>query len=129
MEELPKALRKIDESFKRLVVEEYLSTGCSKGYLSRKYKIRGKSAIHEWLTIFGYEDLPRKQMIKFISPLQSSPPPMAKDSQDVQALQKRIKELERQLEDEKLRSEAYSRIIDLAERELKIPIKKKPDTK
>jgi transposase len=129
MAELPKAQRKIDESFKRLVVDEYLSTGCSKGYLLRKYNIRGKSAIHEWLTNYGYQDLPRRQITRFTSPQASTPPPMAKDNTDVQALQKRIKDLERQLEDEKLRSEAYARIIDLAERELKIPIKKKPSTK
>ena len=44
-------------------------------------------------------------------------------------LEEKIKELERQLEDEKLRSEAYQRIIEKAEKELKVPIRKKPNTK
>lgn len=39
-------------------------------------------------------------------------------------LQHKIRELERQLEDEKLRSEAYLRIIEKAEKELRIPIRK-----
>jgi len=41
----------------------------------------------------------------------------------------RIKELECQLEDEQLRSEAYNRMIDIAERNLNIPIRKKSNTK
>ena len=41
----------------------------------------------------------------------------------------RIKELERQLEDEQLRSDAFNRMIDIAEKELQIPIRKKSNTK
>lgn len=41
----------------------------------------------------------------------------------------RIKELERLLEDEQLRSEAYRRMIDIAEKEYHVPIRKKPNTK
>ena len=48
---------------------------------------------------------------------------------DQHLLQKKLKELERQLEDEKLRSEIYLRIIEKAEKELNIPIRKKPNTK
>jgi transposase len=42
-----------------------------------------------------------------------------------QTLESRIKELERLLEDEQLRSDAYKRMIDVAEKELNIPIRKK----
>ena len=42
---------------------------------------------------------------------------------------KRIKELERQLEDEQIRSFGYSKMIDIAEEQLKVSIRKKPDTK
>ena len=48
---------------------------------------------------------------------------------DTESLNKRIKELERDLEDAKLKAEGYSRMIDIAERELKIKIRKKPSTK
>ena len=44
-------------------------------------------------------------------------------------LEKRIKELERQLEDEQIRSFGYSKMIDIAEDQLNISIRKKPDTK
>jgi len=52
-----------------------------------------------------------------------------KEVKSVNELQQRIKELERQLEDEKLRAEAYARIIDKAEKDLKIPLRKKPGTR
>jgi hypothetical protein len=44
-------------------------------------------------------------------------------------LEARIKQLERQLEDSQLKEEAYRRMIDIAEKELKISIRKKPNTK
>ena len=42
-----------------------------------------------------------------------------------QTLEQRVKELERLLEDEQLRSEAYKRMIEIAEKDLNIPIRKK----
>ena len=101
-----------DESFKRMVIEEYLSTGCCKMELLRKYNIHFKSAIQTWMRKLGYEDSERRQKIKFDSNLPFTVP-MAKN-ENIRELQKRIQELEQQLQDEKLRSEAYSRIIDKA---------------
>jgi hypothetical protein len=46
-----------------------------------------------------------------------------------EAQEQRIKDLERSLEDEQLRSEAYSRMIGIAEKEFNIPIRKKSSTK
>lgn len=45
-----------DVSFKRKIIEEYLSTGCTKAYLLRKYDITFKSAIQTWMRILGYSD-------------------------------------------------------------------------
>src|SRR5688572_18542959 len=115
-----------DESFKRMVIEEYLTTKCDKRELLGKYNIRFRSAIQTWMKKLGYEDIHRPQRIKFDSSL---PLPMAAKNENVRELQKRIQELEQQLQDEKLRSEAYSRIIDKAEKELKVSIKKKPNTR
>jgi len=41
-----------DESFKRKVIEEYLSTGHSKMSIQRKYNIHFKSAICTWMKRF-----------------------------------------------------------------------------
>jgi hypothetical protein len=51
------------------------------------------------------------------------------NGQDSKDLQKRIKELERQLENAKLKAEGYELMIEIAEKELKIPIRKKSGTK
>ena len=44
-------------------------------------------------------------------------------------LKKRIFELERQLKDAELKAIAYSTMVDIAEKEFKIPIRKKLNTK
>src|SRR6478609_3897620 len=100
-----------DESFKRMVIEEYLATKCSKMELLRKYNIHFKSAIQTWMKKLGYEDTVQAERIRFgVSlPLNLA---MSTKSENVRELQKKIQELEQQLQDEKLRSEAYSRIID-----------------
>jgi translation initiation factor 2B subunit (eIF-2B alpha/beta/delta family) len=48
---------------------------------------------------------------------------------DKDELIKRIRELERQLEDEQMRSFGLSKMIDIAEDQLKISIRKKSATK
>ena len=115
-------------SFKKKVIEEYLSTGCTKMFLLRKYNIQFKSAIQTWMRILGYTDPHRQpQKLKFGKIIITSLPKKKKLPET--DLQKKIRELERQLEDEKLRSEAYARIIEIAEKEYKIPIRKKPNTR
>jgi capsule polysaccharide export protein KpsE/RkpR len=54
---------------------------------------------------------------------------MAEDTPEIRALKARIKQLERELEDSKLLTEAYSLMITTAEEQLKIPIRKKFNTK
>jgi len=117
-----------DESFKRMVIEEYLATKCSKMELLRKYNIHFKSAIQTWMRRLGYEDTHRPEKLKFDEALPLTVF-MGTKSENTRELQRRIQELEQQLQDEKLRSEAYLRIIDKAEKELKISIKKKPNTR
>lgn len=117
-----------DESFKRMVIEEYLSTRCNKMELLRKYNIHFKSAIQTWMKKLGYEDTHRIQRIKFDRSLPLNLA-MTTKSENILELQKQVRELEQQLQDEKLRVEAYSRIIDKAEKELKVSIKKKLNTK
>lgn len=121
-----KIIQIYSEEFKRKVIDEYLSTGVPKMVLLRKYGIKSKSGIQRWMKKFGYTDI-----YKAVAPTFTfiTSPTLIKKLKDEHELRKRIKELERQLAEEKLRSEAYVRIIDKAEKELKIPIRKKPNTK
>ena len=123
-----KVIQIYSEPFKRRVIEEYLNSGVPKIDLLRKYGIKSKSGIQRWMKKFGYTDVYRSPGINFIS-LTSADLKKKPDSENDNELHKKIRELERQLAEEKLRSEAYARIIDKAEKELKIPIRKKPNTK
>ena len=116
------------EAFKRSVIEEFLSGDLSKIELRRKYNIGGKSAILTWMRQLGYcghNPVPKKPKFESTS-LEIS---MAAPEKSNLELQKEINDLKRKLEDEKLRSEAYLRIIQKAEEELKTSIKKKRGTK
>jgi hypothetical protein len=114
------------------VIEEYLRTGVPKKELIVKYDIRSKGAFKSWMRQLGYEDFYVKSSslkanhnnIEMVEESNRNEP-----EGDKETLTKRIKELERLLEDERLKSEAYSRMIELAEKELKISIRKKANTR
>ncbi len=113
--------RSYTEEFKLKVIEEVLLGLISKEQARRKYNIKGKSGILKWMRKFG------------LAGHQSLPPNFAsmKENADTSKdeLLKRIKQLERQLEDAQIRAEGYSRMIDLAEEQLKIKIRKNSNTK
>ena len=102
------------------IIQEVLSGSISKEAAKRKYGIRGNSAILKWMRKFGYQG----------NPYQPTEVMESKDlSDDPADLKLRIKALEKALADAKLSSEAYSTMIDIAEQEFKIPIRKKFVTK
>jgi hypothetical protein len=51
------------------------------------------------------------------------------EKQQLEELQKRLKLLEKQLEDARIKNIALETLVDVAEKELKIPIRKKPGAK
>ena len=104
------------ESLKRAVVLEVKSQQISKEEARRKYGIKGHSTILKWIRKFEGSDPLLQSLMDY-------------SNSDKKELIKRIKELERQLEDEQIRSFGYSKMIDIAEEQLKVPIRKKPDTK
>lgn len=125
---------KYSEKFKRKVIEEYLRKGCTKMDLVRKYKIRSKSGITTWMQELGYEDVNRKMY--YFEVLNRTTLMAGKKSKkqktpvsEQAALLEKIKLLELKLEEEKLRTEMYSRMVKIAEKDLNIPIRKKYNTK
>lgn len=115
------------ESERRAIIEEYLQGGQTKVEIWRHYT--GYSDEHgqilRWMRQLGYVE--RTIHRRLVSSY--SMPATNKSQPSVEELQQRIKQLERQLEDSQLKEEAYRRMIDIAEKELKISIKKKSDTK
>jgi hypothetical protein len=104
------------DSLKREVIWEVQSGLLSKIEARGKYNIPGSSAIIGWIRKF---DGKSTEYCRTVSHRQS----------DKEALIKRIRELERKHEDEQIKSEGLSRMIDIAEDQLKISIRKKSTTK
>lgn len=98
------------ESFKQAVVQDYEMGLLNKDQVQLKYGIGGNSRVLEWCRKYGKLHYPKKGNLGR---------PM-KDPQ-----KQRIKELENQLAEEKLKVLAYQKLISIAEKEEGISILKK----
>lgn len=126
---MDQVIQSFSESFKQSVIDQVSSGVISKEEARRRYGIKSKSGILRWQR--NFEKYGRCSLNLPVDTVLLKPKktllPTANSSEA--ALLVRIKQLERQLEDEQIRSEAYSRMIDIAERDLNIPIRKKSNTK
>ena len=102
--------------FKNILCKEYLEGKESKIELQRKYGITGHDRLKIWLENYPYIEGERNQF-----PLKDK----FKQEPTKKQLEQQIKQLKRQLEDAQLKEEAYRKMIEIAEKELKINIKKK----
>ncbi len=106
-----KEVNQYSDQFKRRVVEEILMGEESVEYYRRKYKIGGSMTLSRWIDKFAPEEylsMNKKQ-----------------ERDDVSELKAELALLRRELEDERLRRQAYELMIKIAEEEFKIPIEKK----
>jgi transposase len=120
--------QRFEESTKRRMIEDYLKGNQSKAEIWRRYtgETEEHGKIIKWMRQLGY--LERTLVTGSVSLLNmpgNTQPPQS----SVEELQKKIKQLEQQLLDSQLKEEAYRRMIDIAEKELKVSIRKKPNTK
>jgi len=112
------------DELKLKVVQEYVTTDITNEALRKKYGIRGSSCISNWVRKFGFK-IPDEQEIK----LQRIMKEESKKSEHELKLEEKIRELEKSLDYERLKSLALNTMIDIAERDLKISIRKKHGTK
>jgi len=111
------------------IVEDYLTSGKAKREIWKKYT--GQEVEHgqllKWIRQLGY-NIPKKWSKL---PIQSQVMAKSKTeySDEVFQLKEKINELEKALINSELRSTAYETMIELAEKELKINIRKKSFTK
>ena len=109
-------------SFKISVVKEYEETKISLGELSRKYGIQGNQTVRTWINKFGTFDWQNKTL-----------QPMAKSKdQELLELRERVKVLERknarlekELEVKDMKAEFFDLMINIAEEEYGVDIRKK----
>ena len=107
---------------KLLIIKEYCETGIDRRGIYEKFKLRGDNALIEWIRKFVDPNAKKVTDVKGRKiELPASP---GKES-----LEDEVKRLRRELELERLRSEGLEIMIDIAEKEFKIPIRKKPGAK
>jgi transposase-like protein len=112
------------DEFKFLVIQDYLNTDISQKDLMIKHGVRGNSCIPNWMRKFGDNKVTDEQI--------SIQRTMAKEEDKTpreRKLEAKVKELEKALEQERLRTLALNTMINIAERDLKISIRKKSGTK
>ena len=107
-------------------IHEYLVEGKTYRQLAKKYDV-SRSTINKWILIHqGIHDLPRskrqhsydlQQMTRKKIP--KPPVPLTPDTEE------KIRQLEQQLAYEKLRADALDTMINIAEKQLHIDIRKK----
>ena len=112
--------RSFSREFKLQIISQIESGKLTKERARKVYQIKGKSAILNWMRKYA------KPKTTFT---EKSSIPMTGKDETTKELLLRIQQLERSLEDAELKAESYSKMIDIAERELKINIRKKYNTK
>jgi transposase len=113
----------ISDEIKYKVVMEYLNTDATQEELMVKYNFGGRN-ISKWMRKFGLKS-PDSQTLELNRQMAKEVNKTPKERE----LEHKIKELEKALDYEKLRTRALETMIDIAENDLKIPIRKKPGTK
>jgi transposase len=117
-------VNRFTDEFKLKVVQEYLDTDVSQFELKKKYNIGGKNCITIWMRKFGLK-APSQQQID----LQRTMAKQIEKTSYERELEAKVKKLEQQLDYEQLRTLALDTMIDIAERDLKISIRKKSGAK
>lgn len=123
--------RSLSHQERESLIKEYLTGHFSKAELWKKYT--GQQEEHgqilNWMRTLGYISNESKR--KFLKLEQTVFLPMHRDHSEFtpEQLKAHLKDLERALETAQLKVEGYELMIEIAEKELKIPIRKKSDTK
>lgn len=112
------------DEFKFQVIHEYLNSDISQTELKKKYGFRGNSCISNWMRKFDLNEVSDEQIS-----IQRAMSKETEKSPRERALEAKVKELEKSLEYERLRTLALNTMIDIAERDLKISVRKKSGTK
>lgn len=120
---------------KEVIIQDYLASGCTKQEIWKKYTGREveHGAMLRWMREFGYNCRIPIKNYRFGKkiPLMTKKRKAIKeeDSFELLQLRKRVAELEKQLQEAEMKSVAYSTMVDIAEKQFNIPIRKKFSTK
>ena len=135
---IQKANKYFSEPEKHFIIQELLSTGCTKAQIWEKYtgQLEEHGQLLRWMRQLGYDTSIKTRRPNFdtktkVMTKKKSKKETINSFDDFEKLQlkKRIDELEKKLKDAEMKAIAYSTMVDIAEKEFNIPIRKKYNTK
>lgn len=135
---IQKSTKYFSEAEKHFIIQELLSSGCTKVQIWEKYtgQVEEHGQLLRWMRKLGYDSSVRTRRPNFGTKTVDMSPKKSKNEtvnsfHDFETLQlkKRIDELEKKLKDAEMKAIAYSTMVDVAEKEFNIPIRKKYNTK
>lgn len=112
------------EELKRKIAKEYLAGKASAGYLAEEHGLKNKGVVKEFVKWYLRKDELCVQNQDAMSDKKAS----TEAASDLSA-QERLKQLKHQLELSQLKVEALETMIDVAEKEFQIEIRKKSGAK
>ena len=121
---MKKKVNHYTDEFKLKVVQEYLNTDAGFMEVKQKYGLRSNKSIPDWMRKFGL-----KTPVQGQNELQNAMKEQIERTPLERELELKVKKLEQELERERLRTLALNTMIDIAERELKIKLRKNSGAK
>ena len=121
----------LSDEEKLILIKDYLNGKESKAAVYFRYtgypEDHGKIAV--WMKKFGIKDLRASRNVSFVPMSKAKKPIESEVDFEKLQLEKRVAELEKQLKLAEMKAIAFSTLVDIAEREFNIPIRKKFNTK
>jgi transposase len=137
---IQKAGKYFTDEEKHKIIQELISSQCTKVQIWEKYT--GEKEEHgqllRWMKLLGYNSGIKTRSPNIVTNFYDMPSKKKEVDKSVfnngesfenLLLKKRIVELEKQLKDAELKAIAFSTMVDIAEKEFNIPIRKKLNTK
>jgi hypothetical protein len=124
------------ETEQHQIIRELLDSGCTKAEIWEKYT--GQEEEHgqllRWMRKLGYDSSVKTRRPNLDSKIidvarKKKTEVQASDDFETLQLKKRVAELEDQLKEAEMKAIAFSTMVDIAEKEFNIPIRKKYNTK
>lgn len=116
--------RRYTAAEKLQIIDEFMNSGESMESFQVKYGM-GHCTLSRWMTNFGLPNTSQRRFIEMKEKLDTSPEKTLRE----RTLEARLAQLEKELKVEKLKTEAANALIDVAEEELGIDIRKKAGAK
>ncbi len=124
-----KVYKTYSEELKKQAVFKVLSGAMRKSEAMREYGICGCTSLDRWIERYGHGILSEhKELLQHMG-TRKKKDAVKGEMPELEALRRDLAEANKRVRAAELRAEAYSLMIDLAEKELKVAIRKKSGTK